>query len=202
MVAELSTELAKLTEIVGGVNIPFDSKSLTEESNGTLILRGILATCGVDRQNEQFDGPSLRREFEKYFARSPVVCDEHRLSKVIGRLTEYKFTDRGEIEVEAEIPRPPEGELMTTYQRIKSGVLRAFSIGGKWKRLPSVGGVEKLFPIEILESSVAGIGVNPDTLFEVVGTKSLGSGLEIELERLAALDTDTLDRDLAALREL
>lgn len=197
----LDAELAKLTEIVGGVSVPFDSKSLTEESNGTLILRGILATCGVDRQNEQFDGPSLRREFERYFSRNPVVVDEHRLSRVIGRLISYDFTPRGEIEVEAEIPRPPEGELMSTYLRIKSGVLRAFSIGGKWKRLPSVNGVEKLVPLEILEASVAGIGVNADATFELVGEKAMGS-LDDELEALAALDADALDREVTALRGL
>ena len=182
----LAAEIAKLDELVGTVGVPYASKSLTEQSNGTLILKGILATCGVDRYREQFDEDSLRREFKAYFVRNPVVVDEHKLTKVLGRLTDYTFTDRGEIEVEAEIPRPPEGELMSTYQRIKSGVLRAFSIGGKWKRLPSVGGVEKLYPVEIVESSVAGLGVNRDALFEVVGTKAMGD-MDAELERLATL---------------
>lgn len=200
--AELSTELAKLQEIVGAVDLPFDGKSLDVQGDGTLILKGILATCGVDRQNEQFDEPSLRAKFKEYFERHPIVVVEHRLSKVIGRLTDYTFTPRGEIEVTAEIPRPPEGEFMSTYQRIKSGVMSAFSIGGRWKKLPTGSGVTRVFPTEILEASVAGMPVNPDTLFEVVGTKSLGSGLDVELERLAALNTDTLDADLAALRTL
>jgi hypothetical protein len=198
----LDRELSQLREIVGAVDLPFDGKSLDVEGDGTLILRGILATCGVDRQMEQFDEPSLRAKFKEYFERHPVVVDEHRLSKVIGRLTDYNFTNRGEIEVTAEIPRPPEGEFMPTYQRIKSGVMSAFSIGGRWKKLPAANGVKRVYPIEILEASVAGLPVNPDTLFEVVGTKSLGSGLDTELERLASLSADTLDRDLAALRGL
>lgn len=197
----LAAELAKLDELTGTVGVPYASKSMTEQSNGTLILRGILATCGVDRYREQFDEDSLRREFKAYFDRNPVVVDEHKLTKVLGRLTDYTFTDRGEIEVEAEIPRPPEGELMSTYHRIKSGVLRAFSIGGKWKRLPSVGGVEKLYPLEIVESSVAGLGVNRDALFEVVGTKAMGD-LDAELERLATLTTSPLDDALDRLGSL
>lgn len=202
MSVRLDRELSQLREIVGAVDLPFDGKSLDVEDDGTLILRGILATCGVDRMMEQFDAPTLREKFREYFERHPVVVDEHRLSKVIGRLTNYNFTNRGEIEVTAEIPRPPEGEFMATYQRIKSGVMSAFSIGGRWKKLPAANGVTKVYPIEILEASVAGLPVNPDTLFEVVGTKSLGSGLEIELERLAALDTDTLGREVTALRGL
>lgn len=201
----LDAELAKLNAVAGGVSVPFefDSKSLKEESNGTLILRGILATCGLDRQGEEFDEPSLRSAFKEYFARNPVVVDEHRLSKVLGRLTSYTFTTRGDIEVEAEIPKPPEGELMGTYQRIKAGVLRAFSIGGRWKRLPTGGGVEKLFPLEILESSVAGIGVNADALFEVVAVKSLAD-VDTELARLNELTmgSSPLDEQLARLGTL
>lgn len=198
----LDQELSQLREIVGAVDLPFDGKSLDVQDDGTLILRGILATCGIDRMGEQFDEPSLRQKFREYFDRHPVVCVEHRLTQVIGRLTDYEFTPRGEIEVTAEIPRPPEGEFMFTYQRIKSGVMSAFSIGGRWKKLPSGNGVTRVFPTEILEASVAAMPVNPDTLFEVVGTKSLGSGLDVELERLAALDTDTLGREATALRSL
>jgi hypothetical protein len=197
---ELNTELARLNEIVGTVDVPFQKKSLDVQDNGTLILKGILATTGEDRKGEQFDGPTLREQFKQYFDRHPVVCVEHRLTQVIGYLTDYTFKSNGDLEVTAEIPKPPESEsgLMATYERIKSGVMRAFSIGGRWKRMP---GVNKVWPTEILEASVAGLPVDPNTFFEVIGTKSLGS-LDDELESLAALRTDPLDREVDALKGL
>ena len=132
----LDAELAKLTEIVGAVALPYKGKSVEVEGDGTLILKGTLATCGVDRQMEAFDEASLRTAFQKYFERHPMVVFNHRLNQSIGKLIAANFTRSGEIEVEAEIPKPPEDdrELTGIYQRIKSGVLRAFSIGGRWKR--------------------------------------------------------------------
>lgn len=199
----LDAELAKLNEIVGRMALPFDGKSVEVEGDGTLILKGILATCDVDRQGEKFDESSLRSAFQRYYERSPLVVLNHKLSQGIGKLIDATFNKRGQIEVEAEIYKPPAGDPTEgAYNLIRNGVLRALSIGGRWRKVPLPNGVTKLYVSEIVESSVAtGIGANADALFEVVGQKSFGS-LDDELERLAALDTNTLDDDLAALRGL
>lgn len=179
----LAAELAKLDELVGAANGTFHSKAV--EGDGTLILRGLAVGWGTDRQLESFDEPSTRAAFTKYLATNPAVCVMHNLKQVIGRLTGGKFTDKG-IEVTAEIPKPPPGsELIGPYQLVKAGVYKAFSIGGRWKKLPGPDGA-KLFPIELLETSLAGIPVHPETVFEVVSGKALDD-IDAGLEKLATL---------------
>jgi phage head maturation protease len=196
----LDTELAKLNEIVGSVDVPFEGKSLDVEDDGTLILRGLAAGFNTDRMGEQFDAASFRAAFEKYMATNPLVCLNHELSKVLGKLTAHKFLPQG-VEVTAEVPKPNAGmpELMNAYNLIRSGVMKAFSVGGRWRREPRAGGVEKLYPVEIVETTIAGVPVNPSTLFEVTGVKALG-GLDDELKRLADLTGGSSPLDAALER--
>lgn len=200
----LDAELANLAGIVGAVDVPFESKSLDVEGDGTLILRGIAAGFNADRMGEQFDAPTFRAAFEHYLDTNPIVTLNHELKKVLGKITSGRFTPQG-VEVTAEIPKPDPGmsELVNAYNLIKSKVLRAFSVGGRWRRAPGAGGVEKLYPIEIVETTIAGVPVNATALFEVEGVKALG-GLDNELSRLNELTAgatpldDALER-LAAL---
>lgn len=202
--SRLDSELTKLGEIIGSVSLPYEGKSLEVEENGTLILRGVLASTAVDLAREEFDWPSLRDAFKSYFERNPLVVFNHKLNQGIGKLIDAEIKPGNRIEVEAEIPRPPEGDPMErTYNLIRAGVLRAFSIGGRWRKVPMPNGVTKLFTTEVVESSIAsGLGMNPDALFSVVGVKSVGGNMENELARLAAMTTTTLDRQLAKLASL
>ena len=72
--------------------LPFDGKSVEVEGDGTLILKGILATCDVDRQGEKFDESSLRSAFQRYYERSPLVVLNHKLSQGIGKLIDATST--------------------------------------------------------------------------------------------------------------
>lgn len=197
----LDTELTKLNEIVGAVDMPFEGKSLDVEGDGTLILRGIAAGFNPDRMGEQFDVASFRAAFEEYMATNPLVCLNHELSQVLGKLTAHRFIPSG-VEVTAEIPKPDPGlaNLSNAYNLIKNKVLKAFSIGGRWKRGErGPGGIEKLYPVEIVETTIAGVPVHPETLFEVTGVKALG-GLDDELKRLADLTRGSSPLDDALKR--
>lgn len=202
----LDAELAKLTEIVGAVDVPFEAKSLDVEGSGTLILRGLAAGWNTDRFSEQFDPATFRAAFDSYMATNPLVTMNHELSKVLGKLTSHRFTPEG-VEVIAEIPKPDPGlpDLSNAYNLIRSKVLRAFSVGGRWVRSKGAGGVEKLFPIEIIETTIAGVPVNASALFEVTGVKALTGDLDGELTRLGELTTgpspldDALERLVNAL---
>jgi hypothetical protein len=135
--------------------------------------------------------------------KSPLVVFEHKLSQVLGKLTGANFNSKGEIEVEAEIYRPPpDSPLAATYHLVRNGVLRAMSIGGKWKKLPGTDGVTKLFTTEVVEASICGVGANADALFEVVGRKSIGGDLDDELSRLNELTDAGLDAALERLGSL
>lgn len=193
----LDAELTKLGEVFAAVDVPFETKSLVEEGDGTLILRGLAAGFDVDRAGEQFDVASFKAAFERYLATNPIVTLNHELAKVLGKITSGHFTPRG-VEVEAEIPKPDPGmpELTNAYNLIRSKVLRAFSVGGRWLRSPGPAGVEKLFPLEIVETTIAGVPVNASALFEVASVKALG-GMEEELTRLASLTSGTSPLDEA-----
>jgi phage head maturation protease len=201
--SRLDAELTKLDGILT-VDAPFEGKSLDVKADGTLILRGLAAGFGVDRFGEQFDPASFRAAFEQYMATNPLVALNHQLDKVLGRLTSHRFTSEG-VEVEAEIPLPDPGmpEESNAYRLIKAGAMKAFSVAGKWSRRPGPGGVEKLYPREIVETTIAGVPVNASALFEVVGVKALGR-LDDELGRLDELTAggSPLDDALARLRAL
>lgn len=200
---ELHTELTKLNEIVGAVDLPFERKSLDVQEDGTLVLSGLAGGFNVDRFNEQFDPATFRTAFERYMKSNPLVTLNHELSKVIGRLTDYRFTSQG-VEVVAEIPKPDPGmsELANAYNLIKNKVLKAFSVGGRWKKVAGPDGVVKVFPQEFVEVTVAGVPVNPSTLFEVTGMKAMGGSLDDEMERLASLSNVDLDGEVDALKGL
>jgi hypothetical protein len=197
----LDTELAALAEIIGTVNVPFATKSVSD--TGTLILKGIAASSALDFQGEEFDEPTLRAAFEKYMATSPTVCLEHNATLVLGRIVAAFYTPRG-IEVEAEIPKPSSlapAILTKAYEAIREGLLRSFSVGGRWKALPLANGVSKLFASYVGETSVAVQGVNPHATFELAGVKALsGSDLDRALANLGDVTTGTLDAELSALR--
>jgi HK97 family phage prohead protease len=197
----LDAELAKLHEVTGAVDVPFERKSLDVEGDGTLILRGLAAGFNTDRMGEQFDPASFREAFDAFMATNPLVTYNHELSKALGRLTSHRYTPQG-VEVTAEIPKPDPGvaDLTNAYNLIRNKVLKAFSVGGRWLRSKGAGGVEILRPIEVVEVTIAGVPVNPSALFEVEGMKSL----DAELARLDGLTAgpSPLDDALSRLREL
>jgi hypothetical protein len=200
----LDAELAKLTEIVGTVDVPFQSKSLDVEGDGTLILRGVAAGFGPDRFGEAFDPASFRKAFQKYLDTNPIVTLDHKLNKVLGKITSGRFTSEG-VEVVAEIPKPDPGlpDLSNAYNLIRNKVLKAFSVGGRWRRAPAGPNGVKVYTSEVAEVTIAGVPVDPTALFEVTGIKALGN-LDAELEGLADLTSGSspLDDALDRLREL
>ena len=202
--SSLDTELARLNEVVGAVNVPFSTKSVSDA--GTLVLRGIAAGPQTDLEQESFDPKTLRAAFEKYVQTSPTVVLEHDQTLVLGRITEAVYSPAGDIEVEAHIPKPASFApviLQKAYAAILAGGLKSFSVGGRWRPLRLASGIVKLFTTQVAEVSVAVQGVNPSATFELAGVKALtGSNLDGELERLAALGSGALDRELAKLAAL
>ncbi len=194
---ELSTGLAKLDKLTA----PFEVKALGDGT--TLELRGWATTYDtVDFQGDTFDRATTESAFRKYMETNPQVVLNHSLAAPLGRITEAIYSSKG-IEVVALIPMPAPSApavLRQTWAALRSGLLNAFSIGGRWSKLAAAGS-QKLFPEQIIETSVAIIGgVNPDATFAVVGTKAVT--LDAELQRLSSLSTGTLDRALAKLASL
>lgn len=191
---------AELTKLAATVE-PMEVKAL---GDGTLILKGIAATFGIDRTGERFDGASFRRAFDAFMAGpAPVVTFNHRLSQLLGRVLSHKYVGDG-VEVEVEVPKPADGtpELANAYRMIKAGILRGFSVGGKWAR-KVIGGDTVLFPSEFVELTIAPIPANAAATFDLTGIKSLPD-LDGELATLAELTAgpSPLDEQLSRLRTL
>lgn len=190
----LDAELSKLAETVE----PMEVKSM---GDGTLLLRGVAATFGdeLDRTGERFDRESFRRAFDRFMAGPAVVTFNHRLGQVLGRVLSHSYQgDR--VEVEVEVPRPAEGtpELMNAYKLLRAGILRGFSVGGKWAR-KVMGGDTVLFPSELVELTIAGVPANRMATFDLAGIKSLPD-LDSELAALADLTAGTSPLDEALER--
>lgn len=193
---------AALTKLAATVE-PVEVKAL---GDGTLLLRGIAATFGreLDRTGERFDPASFRRAFDAYMqSPAPVVTFNHRLGDLLGRVTAHKYVGDA-VEVEVEIPRPDEGvpELRNAYNLIRAGLLRGFSVGGKWAR-KVLNGETVLFPSEMVELTVAPIPANRAATFDLAGIKSLPD-IDTELARLNDLTAGAspLDEQLSRLGAL
>ncbi len=96
------------------------------------------------------------------------------------------------------------------YEAVKSGILRALSLGGRWQREidPSMDGY-KVVAADVLECSLTSVAANGEAfaseVASVAGVKGLtGSGTDLGLER-SALEREYLAAagtalDLVALR--
>lgn len=195
---KLDAEIRKLDEIAGTLDFAFDKKAVG--SDGSIIIEGIAATLQPDREGDVIERGAMERAIPAYM-RNPLLIWYHRFEDVLGQVEKAEVTSQG-LFVRARVEKPAEtSPLFAVYEKIRRGVIRAFSIGARFKKKLGPGGVTIITDIDWAETSVAPIGIQPGALFTVTGQKSFAS-LDDELERLAALGTNTLDADLAALRGL
>jgi HK97 family phage major capsid protein/HK97 family phage prohead protease len=150
--------------------IDFDIKSVTEDEKGTLILKGYGSTWIEDRDEETVVKTAFSESLDEFLS-NPVLLLGHDKKRLIGRVT-YASPDNKGLAVIAEVPKPPVGSEawhIKAYADIKNGLLKAFSIGGRFIRDASRKFIEK---VHLYELSVIPVPANPTSLFEVVGMKS------------------------------
>jgi HK97 family phage prohead protease len=137
--------------------------AVASRPDGTLILRGYGSTFFEDRDHDVVTPDALRGAVGK-FLENPVLLLQHNPEKVIGRVTSA-VVDQVGLLVEAEVPPPPPGSEpwhVKAYSDIRNGLLRAFSIGGWFRRAKNL-----ITSMDLLELSVVSIPSNAAALFQL-----------------------------------
>jgi HK97 family phage prohead protease len=145
-----------------------DSKAMVEEADdGTIIIEGYASDFGLDRQDEAFE-PGAFEEGIKSFMDNPVLLYHHKTDTALGQVEKLVPKPQG-LWVRARVDKPEPNTIIADYARkIKSGVLRGFSVGGKFFRRMTPSG-PRIFKCDLREVSVTPLPVNPRTLFAVAG---------------------------------
>lgn len=134
---------------------------------GVLILRGYASTWVQDRDGEYVDSNAFNDSLPAYLKKNPIILWQHDQDQPIGTMTAAEVDENGLL-VEVEIPKPGDKEpdwAHLAYNKIKSGIVRTFSIGGFFER-EFVMGRAVITRVELMETSVVSIPSNPDSIFE------------------------------------
>jgi HK97 family phage prohead protease len=187
----VGVETVKTAEFEFGVK----AISVEEADDGTIFLEGYASDFGVDRDMEAFEPGAFDRGL-KAFLENPVFMLQHKPDQQLGVIRDARLLDDG-LHIKAEFPKPPEsaGWAMHAYNLAKRGMLRGFSVGGKFSRRMTPAG-PRIFDVDLREISLASIPVNPRTLGQVVG-KAFGDEPDTEM----ATNLDRLDSIFKVLEE-
>lgn len=176
----LDNELERLN---GTLDFAFEKKAVG--SDGAIIIEGIAATLQPDREGDVIERGAMERAVAAYM-RNPVLLWYHNTSEVLGQVERAEVTSQG-LFVRARVEKPAAtSHLLDVYEKIRRGVIRAFSIGARFKKKLGPGGITVITDMDWAETSIAPIGIQPGALFTVTGAKALPN-MDGELERLADL---------------
>lgn len=179
------------------IQLGFEQKGFNEEKK-SLKIKGFASTKNTDRYGDVVEPSAFAKSIE-LFMTNPVMLLQHNKDKPIGKFTKLAMTIEG-LEVEGEVLHNDDGVI----DKIKSGVLQAFSIGyipKKWEIRNPEGilvanedGMQNGFSweakwnkdntrtiteLELLEISVVSIPANAHSLFGIeASTKSFFDSLE------------------------
>lgn len=179
------------------IQLGFEQKGFNEEKK-SLKIKGFASTKNTDRYGDVVEPFAFAKSIE-LFMTNPVMLLQHNKDKPIGKFTKLAMTIEG-LEVEGEVLHNDDGVI----DKIKSGVLQAFSIGyipKKWEIRNPEGilvaneeGMQNGFSweakwnkdntrtiteLELLEISIVSIPANAHSLFGIeASTKSFFDSLE------------------------
>lgn len=134
---------------------------------GPLIIEGYASDFGLDRQDEAFE-PNAFTDGLKAYLNNPVLLYHHKPDLALGKILDSRLDTKG-LWVRAEVDRPEPGtQEMNYFNKIKSGVIRGFSVGGKFYRRMTAAG-PRIFKCDLREISITPMPVNQRMLFAVAG---------------------------------
>lgn len=168
-----------------------DAKSVVESAqDGKLRIEGYAATLGMDRKDEAFLPGVFETGLDKYFRDNPVLLYHHQYDKALGVVEDVKLDAKG-LFVKAAIDDPAPGSWAEdVYNKIKSGTIKGFSIGGIFKRKMTPEG-PRVHQADFAEISVTPLPLEPGSLFALAG-KAFGN--ETEEEKAIARLTELFDK--------
>lgn len=148
------------------------STEMLPSGESILYIRGMASTPDVDRYDDIVHPMAFKESITQYMT-NPQVLLQHNHDKPIGKTIEASIKVEG-LEVFCEISQNIDG----VQDKIKNGVMRAFSIGFMVKsfQMENVGGrqIRVITELDLAEISVVAVPANPKTLFNMAkGVKSL-----------------------------
>jgi HK97 family phage prohead protease len=163
-----------------------DAESRVELDGKALRIEGYAAGFDRDREGDAFMPRVFDKGLEKYFKRNPVLCYHHHTDQALGVVEDAKLDGKG-LFVKARLDDPEPGTpLADVWNKVKSGTIKGFSVGGIFKRTMTPQG-PRIHTADIAEISVTPVPMEPGSLFALAG-KAFG------------VDSD-LDAAIAALNE-
>lgn len=140
----------------------------------------------VDRDDETVNTDNI--DISSY-EKNPILIWNHSCDKPVGRITKITKDFRG-LYVEGEVHRLKGEE--DKYEAVKKGLVISFSIGFVPKEYDILAGdIVQITSAELVEISLAPVQSNPEALFRVIGTKSLGISVA-DLAKQNNITTDEL----------
>lgn len=156
------------------------SKESQDPDSGT-VIKGYVSTSDLDRGNDIVDPQAFEKTIRNEYKKNPIVLYQHKFDQPIGKVTFMSIDQKG-LYVEASIFEEKVEKL------IKAGVLKTFSFGyfvtkAEYRdaddqlldpsqtvdrtRIWSEDGVKRIIKeLELYESSVVSVPMNPNATFE------------------------------------
>ena len=134
----------------------FPVAKFDDAEDGSLIVSGVLSTEDVDAQGEVVPAAFIRKAIADYM-KKPALREMHQ-PIAAGRTLSVNVDENNVTRVETKVVDKG------TIQKVRDGVLRGFSIGGKWLR----DGTNKLTGLVLKEISLVDLPCNPKATFDVV----------------------------------
>lgn len=165
-----------------------DADARVELEGKALRIEGYAAGFDRDRENEAFERGVFDKGLEKYFKRNPVLCYHHHTDQALGVVEEAKLDGKG-LFVKARLDDPEPGTpLADVWNKVKSGTIKGFSVGGIFQRRMTPAG-PRIHTADVAEISVTPVPMEPGSLFALAG-KAFGSeeNLDEAIAAVAALN--------------
>jgi len=145
-----------------------DADARVELEGKALRIEGYAAGFDRDREGEAFLPQVFDKGLEKYFRRNPILCYHHHTDQALGVVEEAKMDGKG-LFVKARLDDPEPGTpLADVYNKVKSGTIKGFSVGGIFRRKMTPAG-PRIHDADIAEISVTPVPMEPGSLFAVAG---------------------------------
>lgn len=173
--------------VVGLLDFPIEGKAMPVADG--LVVEGYAAGFDTDRQGEAFQpDDSFERSLRRYLQSNPILCYHHHYDQALGVVEDARVDSKG-LFIRARLDTPEPGtELADVFRKVKSGTIRGFSIGGRFKRQQTPGGA-RIYTAEIVEISVTPLPVEPGSLFTVSGKAITAEPMAKQIEAFSeALD--------------
>lgn len=168
------------------LDFSLDGAAAIELDGKALRIEGYAAGFNRDREGEAFLPGVFDKGLEKYFRRNPILCYHHHTDQALGVVEEAKLDGKG-LFVKARLDDPEPGTpLADVYNKVKSGTIKGFSVGGIFRRKMTPAG-PRIHDADVAEISVTPVPMEPGSLFALAG-KAFGYDSEEE-KALAAITT-------------